>query len=127
MQGDFCPPTVKCFGCFRILYSLPLVTAALTQRVISILPKKQLRSVPFQESWRTAVIQIGQVSQTEIYIYKYAISIKHLLSFVVNLKRPYTSNNNCKSSWKLMKHSSVCAVSSLQWKSNLIHATCITE
>lgn len=89
--------------------SLSLVTAALTQRVISILPKKQLRSVPFQESWRTAVIQIGQVSQTN-HAYKNAISIKHLLSFVVNLKRPYTNNNNCKSSWEPMKHSSVCAL-----------------
>lgn len=59
-------------------YTLSLVTAALTQRVILILPKKQLPSVPFQtyqESWRTAVIQIGQVSQTEIrFINKYAIS-----------------------------------------------------
>lgn len=73
------------------IYTLFLVTAALTQRVILILPKKQLRSVPFQtyqESWRTAVIQIGQVSQTEIrFMKKYEISIKHLLYFVVNLEK----------------------------------------
>lgn len=44
-------------------------STALTQRVISILPKKRLRSIPFQtsqESWRTAMIQTGQVSMTEI-------------------------------------------------------------
>lgn len=93
-------------------YTLSLVTAALTQRVILILPKKQLLSVPFQtyqESWRSAVIQIEQVSQTEIrFINKYAISIKLSLSFVVNKKETYTCNNNPRGSWELLKHSSVC-------------------
>lgn len=97
-------------------YTLSLVTAALTQRVLLILPKKQPRSVPFQtyqESWRTAVIQIGQVSQTKIrFIKKYTISIKHLLFFVVNLERKTcTCNNNRNGSWELMKHSSVCDLS----------------
>lgn len=105
-------PLFNVLVCFRILHTLSLSLSGYCSSDSEghfDTPEEAtpVRSIPGELENSSDPDRTGKSDKSCL---KNAISSKHLLSFVVYLKRPYTNNNNCKSSWELMKHSSVCAL-----------------